>query len=409
MALSDLQCKNAKYNPNGTGNKLADGDSLFLFLMPTGSKLWRYLYRDAFKKQKTLSIGAYPAVSLQAARKKRDEARTQIAEGVDPSEAKKAAKQAALLAASNSLEAVARAWMEERRSRVEPKQYDKTLARFVNDVLPWLGKRPVDQIDAPEILSVMKRIAGRGARYTADRVRSELSMVFRYGIREGYCNADPARDLVGAIPVPRAKHFASITDWRQVGELLRAFDGFKGTFVVQCALRLSPLLFQRPGEIRKAEWGQFDLDRAEWRYLVTKTKTEHLVPLSRQALAILRELYALTGDGKYVFPSARTKDRPMSDGAVNAALKRLGFDTQQEITGHGFRAMARTLIHEELEEKPEYIEQQLAHAVPDANGRAYNRTRFIRQRTKMMQQWADLLDELKAGTYSPVDESVFDE
>ncbi|HDR8951354.1 TPA: DUF4102 domain-containing protein, partial [Burkholderia vietnamiensis] len=176
MALSDLQCKNAKYNPNGTGNKLADGDSLFLFLMPTGSKLWRYLYRDAFKKQKTLSIGAYPAVSLQAARKKRDEARTQIAEGVDPSVAKKAAKQAALLAASNSLEAVARAWMEERRSRVEPKQYDKTLARFVGDVFPWLGKRPVDQIDAPEILSVMKRIAGRGARYTADRVRSELSM-----------------------------------------------------------------------------------------------------------------------------------------------------------------------------------------------------------------------------------------
>ncbi|WP_175751308.1 MULTISPECIES: tyrosine-type recombinase/integrase [Burkholderia] len=409
MALSDLQCKNAKYNPSGPGNKLADGDSLFLFLMPTGSKLWRYLYRDGFKKQKTLSIGAYPAVGLQTARKKRDEARAQIAEGVDPSEAKKAAKQAAVLAASNSLEAVARAWMEERRSRVEPKQYDKTLARFVSDVFPWLGKRPIDQIDAPKILSVMKRIAGRGARYTADRVRSELSMVFRYGIREGYCKADPARDLVGAVPVPRAKHFASITDWRQVGELLRAFDGFKGTFVVQCALRLSPLLFQRPGEIRKAEWAQFDLDRAEWRYLVTKTKTEHLVPLSRQALVILRELRALTGDGKYVFPSARTKARPMSDGAVNAALKRLGFDTQQEITGHGFRAMARTLIHEELEEKPEYIEQQLAHAVPDANGRAYNRTRFIRQRTKMMQQWADLLDELKAGGYSPLEKIVLDE
>ncbi len=182
MALSDLQCKNAKYNPSGPGNKLADGDSLFLFLMPTGSKLWRYLYRDGFKKQKTLSIGAYPAVGLQTARKKRDEARAQIAEGVDPSEAKKAAKQAAVLAASNSLEAVARAWMEERRSRVEPKQYDKTLARFVSDVFPWLGKRPIDQIDAPKILSVMKRIAGRGARYTADRVRSELSMVFRYGI-----------------------------------------------------------------------------------------------------------------------------------------------------------------------------------------------------------------------------------
>jgi integrase len=244
---------------------------------------------------------------------------------------------------------------------------------------------------------VLKRIDGRGARFTAHRVRSEISRVFRYGIKEGHCKADPAKDLTGAIPPAATTHFASITEPAKVGEMLRAFDAFSGTFPVLCALKLAPMLFVRPGELRQAEWTCFDLDKAEWRYLVTKTKTEHLVPLSTQAVAILLELHALTGSGRYVFPGARSAKRPMSEAAINAALRRLGFDTRTETTGHGFRAMARTILHEELEQKPEVIEHQLAHAVPDNLGSAYNRTKFIKERRAMMQIWADCLDQLKAG------------
>lgn len=287
--------------------------------------------------------------------------------------------------------------MDERKTTVEPAQHAKTLARMENDVFPWLGKRPIAEIDAPEILVVLKRVDGRGARITAHRIRSEISRVFRYGIKEGHCKADPARDLVDAIPPAQTTHFASITEPEKVGEMLRAFDGFTGTFPVLCALKLAPMLFVRPGELRKAEWAQFDLDKGEWRYFVNKTKTDHLVPLAAQAVTILRELHALTGEGVYVFPGARDRNRPMSEAAINAALRRLGYDTRTEITGHGFRAMARTILHEELEEKPEVIEHQLAHTVPDSLGRAYNRTKFIKARRSMMQQWADYLDKLKAG------------
>lgn len=348
-------------------------------------------------KEKRYSLGVYPEVTLATARKKRDEAREKLAAGIDPGEAKKAEKRASLLAAANSFEVVARGWMDERRTTVEPAQHAKTLARMENDVFPWLGKRPIAEIDAPEILVVLKRVDGRGARFTAHRIRSEISRVFRYGIKEGHCKADPARDLVDAIPPAQTTHFASITEPEKVGEMLRAFDGFTGTFPVLCALKLAPMLFVRPGELRKAEWAQFDLDKGEWRYFVNKTKTDHLVPLAAQAVTILRELHALTGEGVYVFPGARDRNRPMSEAAINAALRRLGYDTRTEITGHGFRAMARTILHEELEEKPEVIEHQLAHTVPDSLGRAYNRTKFIKARRSMMQQWADYLDKLKAG------------
>ncbi len=306
-------------------------------------------------------------------------------------------KRAARLAATNSFEMVALGWMSERKSYVEIGQYEKTLARFKKDVFPWLGRLPIAEIDAPEVLAVLKRIDSRGARFTAHRVRSEISRTFRYGIKEGYCKNDPARDLIDAIPPAQTTHFASITEPVKVGAMLRAFDGFSGTFPVLCALKLAPMLFTRPGELRKAEWTQFDLDKCEWRYLVTKTKTEHLVPLATQAVQILRELHALTGSGRYVFPGARSAQRPMSDATINAALRRLGYDTRTEITGHGFRAMARTILHEELEQKPEVIEHQLAHAVPDMLGKAYNRTKFIKERRAMMQKWADYLDKLKAG------------
>ncbi|KIX48628.1 integrase [Burkholderia pseudomallei] len=394
MALTDTAIRNTK--PSDKPIKLFDGGGMFLLVTPNGQRYWRLKYRFS-GKEKLLSLGVYPEIGLATARKKRSDARSLLDAGVDPSEAKKESKRATRLAAMNSFMAVALAWMAERGTMVEPGQYTKTLARFENDVFPWLGKRPVTDIDAPEILAVLKRIDGRGARFTAHRVRSEISRVFRYGIKEGLCKTDPAKDLIGAIPPATTTHFASITDPAKVAEMLRAFDAFNGTFPVCCALKLAPLLFVRPGELRKAEWSQFNLDRAEWRYLVTKTKTEHLVPLATQTITILRELYVLTGDGRYVFPGARSADRPMSEAAINAALRRLGYDTRTEITGHGFRAMARTILHEELQQKPEVIEHQLAHAVPDNLGAAYNRTKFIKERRAMMQIWADYLDQLKNG------------
>jgi len=320
MPLTDVSIKNAK--PDSKPLKLFDGGGLFLLIAPTGSKWWRLKYRFA-GKEKLLALGVYPEVGLSAARKKRDQAREKIAAGIDPSEAKKLEKRTALLNANNSFEAVTRDWLEERKTVVEPAQHSKTLARFENDVFPWLGKRPITQIDAPEILTVLKRIDSRGARYSARRVRSEISRVFRYAIKEGNAKSDPAKDLIGAIPPPLETHFAAITEPSKVAEMLRAFDGFSGTFSVLCALKLAPLLFVRPGELRKAEWNSIDLDRAEWRYRVSKTKTDHLVPLATQAIGILRELHALTGQSQYVFPGARTALRPMSDAAINAALKRL--------------------------------------------------------------------------------------
>ncbi|CAJ2719745.1 phage integrase [Burkholderia pseudomallei] len=394
MPLTDSIAKNAK--PADKPYKLTDGRGMYLLVQPNGAKYWRMAYR-LHGKQKLLAIGVYPAVGLATARERRDDARKKLAAGVDPSVAKRAEKRVARLAASNTFEAVAHGWMNERKTVVEIGQYEKTLARFESDVFPWLGRRPISEVDAPEILAVLKRIDGRGARYTAHRVRSEISRVFRYGIKEGYCKTDPARDLIDAIPPAQTTHFASITEPSKVGEMLRAFDGFSGTFPVLCALKLAPMLFVRPGELRKAQWSQIDMERGDWRYLVSKTKTEHLVPLATQALAILRELHALTGNGTYVFPGARDRHRPMSEAAINAALRRLGYDTRTEITGHGFRAMARTILHEELEQKPEVIEHQLAHTVPDNLGSAYNRTKFIKKRREMMQQWADYLDRLKAG------------
>ncbi|KVD71024.1 integrase [Burkholderia sp. ABCPW 14] len=394
MPLTDTAIRTAK--PGQKIQKLYDGSGLFLQVMPSGQKYWRLKYYFA-KKEKLLALGVYPDVSLAVARRKRDEARSKLAEGIDPSEAKKMEKRECKLSADNTFEAIALAWLEKRKTVVEIGQYQKTLARMNKDVFPWLGTRPIKEITPPEILSVLERVDKRGARYTAHRVRSEISRVFRFAIKKGAAESDPARDLFDAIEPPVEKHFAAITDPKKVGEMLRAFDGFSGTFPVLCALKLAPMLFVRPGELRKAEWNQFDLDKGEWRYLVTKTKTDHLVPLARQAVVILRELHALTGRGRYVFPGARSAERPMSEAAINAALRRLGYDTRTEITGHGFRAMARTILHEELEQKPEVIEHQLAHAVPDALGGAYNRTKFIKERRAMMQLWADYLERQKVG------------
>lgn len=393
MPLSDPAIRKAK--PAGKPQKLADGGGLFLLITTAGGKLWRLKYRFA-GKEKLLSFGAYPDVSLARARELRDDAKRRLAEGIDPGELKKAAKTQRAERAANSFEAVAREWYRKHAPGWAESHASKILRRLERDVFPWIGGKPIAELSAPEILTTMRRIEGRGTLETAHRVLQSCGQVFRYAVATGRADRDPTGDLRGALPPVRGNHFAAITEPRAAGELLRAIDGFKGSLQVACALRLAPLLFVRPGELRTARWADFDLDAGEWRYLVTKTKTEHVVPLAPQAVAILRDLEPLSGHRECVFPG-RDPKKPMSEAAINAALRRMGYDTKTEITGHGFRAMARTILHEVLGFAPEVIEHQLAHRVPDTLGGAYNRTKFLADRRRMMTAWADYLDKLKAG------------
>ncbi len=393
MALSDLSIRNAK--PSDKPYKLPDEKGLFLLIHPNGSKYWRQKYRFN-GKEKLLAFGVYPDISLKDARARRDDARKLLANGIDPGEAKKAQKAAGMERAANSFEVVAREWFSKNRDTWAPSHADKIITRLERDVFPWLGSKATTDISAPDVLAVLHRIEKRGTLDTAHRAKGNISQVMRYAIATGRAERDPCPDLRGALPPARETNFPSITDPVKVAELLRAMDAFSGTLVVKAALLLAPLLFVRPGELRQAEWKDFDLDKAEWRYYVTKTKSDHSVPLATQAITILKDLHPLTGHGRYVFPG-RDPQKAMSEAAVNAALRRMGYDTKTEITGHGFRAMARTILAEELHQKPEVIEHQLAHKVPDALGTAYNRTKFLKERKAMMQLWADYLEKLKAG------------
>lgn len=392
MPLTDVEIRNAR--PRDKAYRLSDAAGMYLEVSPAGGKYWRLKYRFA-GKEKRLALGVYPEVGAKEARSRRDAARKLLSNGIDPAIERKVQKAASVERSANSFEAVAREWFA-RNSPVWAKTHaDKIIARLENDVFPWLGSRAIAEIKAPEVLAVLRRVEARGALDTAHRVHQNCGQVFRYAIATGRAERDVGSDLRGALPPARHTHFASVTDPTEVAALLRALDAFQGTFVVQCALKLAPLLFVRPGELRSAEWSQLDLDKAQWRYMVSKTKTEHLVPLATQAVSILRELHALTGTRRYVFPGRDVK-KPMSGAAVNAALRRMGFDTKTEITGHGFRAMARTILHEQLRFPSEVIEHQLAHKVADSLGTAYNRTKFIDDRIRMMQRWADYLDALKA-------------
>ncbi|RRA23361.1 DUF4102 domain-containing protein [Burkholderia cepacia] len=393
MPLTDAEIRNAPAREKPY--RLTDGSGMYLEVSPAGGKYWRFKYRFA-GKEKRLALGVYPEVTGKEARLRRDEARRLLANGIDPGIERKVQKAATVERAANSFEAVAREWFARQSPGWAKSHADKIIARLEKDVFPWLGGRAIAEIKAPEVLAVLRRVEARGALDTSHRVHQNCGQVFRYAVATGRAERDVSADLRGALPPARHTHFASVTEPDDVAGLLRALDGFQGTFVVQCALRLAPLLFVRPGELRTAEWSQFDLDKAQWRYTVSKTKTEHLVPLARQAVEILRDLYALTGQRKYVFPG-RDVNKPMSGAAINAALRRMGFDTKTEITGHGFRAMARTILHERLRFPSEVIEHQLAHKVPDALGTAYNRTKFIDDRVLMMQKWADYLEQLKAG------------
>ena len=398
MPLTDATVRNAK--PSQKSVRLFDERGLYLEISPAGGKWWRLKFRFS-GKEKRLSLGTYPTVSLKDARDRRDSARKLLADGVDPSENRKAQKSSRADRGANTFEVVAREWFAKYSGNWVARHSDRVIRLFERDIFPWIGGRPIAAITAPELLTVVRRIEGRGALETAHRALGNCGQVFRYGVATGRAERDLSGDLRGALPPVKGEHFAATTEPKRVAEILRAMDGYHGSFPVRCALRLAPLVFVRPGELRKAEWADFDLEGAEWRYTVTKTNTPHVVPLSLQAVEILRDLYPLTGRSRFLFPGARSNGRPMSDNAILAAMRRMGID-KDEMSGHGFRAVARTILDEVLGVRPDYIEHQLAHAVRDPNGRAYNRTAYLPERQKMMQQWADYLDALKAKVEVPV-------
>ncbi len=401
MALTEMKVRNAK--PGTKPVKLSDSGGMYLLVSPpgkktpNGSKCWRLKYRFN-GKEKVLALGTYPVISLGEARENRDVARKQLAKGIDPGEARKAEKLTGNEKAANTFEAVAREWHTRQKGVWTEGHASRTMQRLERDIFRCIGTRPIAEITAPELLAVFRRIESRGAHETAHRARFVCGQIFRYAVATGRAERDPAADLKGALTPIKTRHHAAITDPKEVAALLRAIDGYQGSFVVKCALQLAPLVFVRPGELRQAEWAEIDFESAEWNMPAErmKMKQAHLVPLSDQAVTILRELHALTGNSRYLFPSGRSFARPMSDNAVNAALRRMGYGTD-EMTGHGFRAMARTILDEVLQVRIDFIEHQLAHAVKDPNGRAYNRTAHLDERRKMMQLWADYLDGLKAG------------
>jgi len=394
MPLNEMKIRNAK--PKEKFYKISDSNGLYLHVTEKGGKLWRFKYRFD-SKYKLLALGKYPEISLSDARRKRDEARSQLAHGTDPGAARKAQKQAET-SETETFEVIAREWHTKFTAKATPGHATKIMRSLERNAFPYIGTHPIAAIKAPELLSVLRRVESRGALETAHRVRSVCGQIFRYAVATGRAERDTAADLRGALPAAKEKHLAAITDPVKAGGLLRAIDGYQGGFVVQCALRLAPLVFVRPGELRHAEWSEIDFDNAEWNIPAAKMKLKepHLVPLSRQAIGILQELSKLTGKSTYLFPSGRSFSRPMSNNAILAALRRMGFE-KTEMSGHGFRAMARTILDEVLQVRPDFIEHQLAHAVRDPNGRAYNRTAHLPERRKMMQLWADYLDELKAG------------
>lgn len=394
MPLSDTAIRNAK--PADKPRKLADGGGLYIEVAPSGGKWWRFKYRFE-GKEKRLSFGVYPDVGLKDAREKHAEARKLLAAGVDPSANKKAAKAAQGERAANSFEIVAREWFDRHAPNWKENHSSKIIRRLEVDIFPWLGARPIGEVTAPELLAVIRRIESRGALETAHRALANCGQVFRYAVATGRAQRDTAADLRGSLPSAKEKHHASITDPKAIGELLRDIQGYQGAFVTRCALRLAPLVFLRPGELRKAEWAEFNLDKAEWRLPPERMKMNavHIVPLASQAVAILREIQPLTGAGRYVFTGARTTTRPMSENAVLAALRRMGYTTD-EMTGHGFRSMASTLLNEQGFNR-DAIERQLAHAERDGVRAAYNYAEYLPERKRMMQSWADYLDGLAKG------------
>ena len=393
--LTPSQVQNAK--ARSEPYKLRDGGGLFLLVKQDGAKLWRWDYRrPVTSRQNTIGFGAFPAVKLAEARERMRKGRELLAAGIDPGEQRKAEKTATANRAANTFEAVAEEWWVKRDKEIVAGTAKRERRMLEKYLMPHIGHLPIGEVTAPILLAALRKPEAAGKVETAHRARSLAGQVFRYAIATGRTERNPAADLVGALEASRGEHFASVTDPNEIGPLLRALHGYEGTPVVAAALKLAPLVFVRPGELRQARWTDINLDAAEWRYTASKTGTPHIVPLSEQAVAILQDLQPLTGRGEYVFPSHRGKGRPMSDAALGAAMRRMGIDGDT-MTAHGFRAMARTVLDEVLRYRPDYIEHQLAHAVRDPNGRAYNRTAHLPERRKMMQAWADYLDGLREG------------
>ncbi|MFT4507352.1 tyrosine-type recombinase/integrase [Caballeronia sp. 15711] len=394
MALSDASIRNAKAGPKPV--KLSDGGGLYLLLNPNGSRLWRLKYRFE-GKEKLLALGTYPDVSLKNARESRDDARRQLAAGNDPGQARKASKAAATARAGNSFEVIAREWFELTKAKWESEYANLVLRRLESDIFPQLGGRPIAEITPLELLTVLRRIEHRGANDLTRRMLQKCGQVFRYAVVTGRAPRDPTTDLRDALSPVQKQHYASIQDPKAVGELMRAMRDYLGAFETKCALLLGILTFVRPGELRKAEWSEFDREQAEWRIPASrmKMKEQHIVPLSTQSLAVLNDLHVATGHGRYLFPSIRTSTRPMSENTVNAALRRLGY-TREEMTGHGFRSTASTLLNE-LGWPSDAIERQLSHGERDEVRGAYNFAEYLPVRRTMMQAWADHLDTLERG------------
>ena len=401
--LSDIQISKAK--PKDQNYKLQDGYGMYLLVTVSGGKLWRYDYRFDGKR-KTIAFGAYPTISLADARKRRDDAQKHLANDQDPGAVKKALQEAADASEaviSNTFEKIALAWFAKNEQTWSPGHATTVKSRLGKDVFTQIGKMPIASITASDVRALLLKVEARGAVDTALRIKIICGQIFRYGVAHGHLEHDPSASLKPReiFQKREAKHHAAITDPKKLAPLLRDIDDYTGTIIIKSALKLAPMLFVRPGELRKMEWVEIDFDAAEWSIPASKMKTRqpHLVPLSHQALSILKELHQLTGGGQYVFPG-RTSSRPMSENSVNAALRYMGYD-KSLMTGHGFRAVARTILDEVLRFRVDLIEHQLAHAVKDANGRAYNRTSFIEDRQQMMQKWSDYLDDLKTGTKVP--------
>jgi integrase len=394
MALTDTFVKNVK-PARAAGEKYADGDGMYILVTPQG-KYWRLDYRF-LGKRKTLALGVYPDTSLAKARIRRADARTLLADGIDPGQAKRQAKLARIAAANETFEMVARTWLDKTATLRAATTQEKVTGWLERDVFPVIGNTPIATLTPRDVLLCVQRIEARGALESAHRVKQICGQVFRFAVAAALVERDVTVDLKGALSVPTKSSYAAITDPKQVGVLMRSIYGYSGHPYAIAALKLSALLFVRPGELRSAEWAEIDFDGAEWRIPSTKMKMrlDHVVPLSTQAVAILRALEPMTGHGKYVFPSIRTDDRCMSENTVNAALRSMGY-TKEVMTAHGFRAMARTILDEVLGERVDLIEHQLAHAVIDPNGRAYNRTAHLPARHMMMQRWADYLDQIRS-------------
>ena len=398
--LTDKSIKNLKAAEKA--QKVYDGGSgLYMYVSPSGGKFWYMAYRfDG--KQKTISIGEYPAIGLKDARDKRDEAKKLLANNVDPAAHKKAVKESAKAESQNTFENIAREWHSKQAGIWVESHKDRTLARLMNDVFPLIGKKPIHAITAPELLAVLRKIESRGAIETTHRTMQICGQVFRYAIATGRAERNPAADLKGALTPVKHTNFASITDPKAIGQLLRDIDAYNGNIIVKTALQLLPYVFVRSGELRRAEWSEIDFDKAEWRIPASRMKMKelHIVPLSNQAVQLLKELNLYSGYSKYIFPSMRANSAPISDVTLLAALRRMGYD-KETMTVHGFRSMASTLLNEQGYNR-DWIERQLAHAERNNVRAAYNYAEYMPERRKMMNNWANYLDALKASNENKV-------